>query len=72
MSVAANNDELERIRIFKKTAAASMAVWSFKEIDMVSAPDQVSTTVERLNTDLMAYCEQVFAHATVQSEFHGA
>lgn len=39
---------------------------------MVCERDESGTTVERLNTDLMALREEVSAQTTVQSELHDA
>lgn len=71
-AVAAKADALERVHVVEETAAASLAVWVLEKIDTVRERDEARATVERLNTDLMALFNQVFAHASVKLEFDNA
>lgn len=71
-AVAAISDALKLVYVVEETAAESLGSSLFEKIDMVRKNDESCSTVEGLNNDLIALCEQLFAHLPAPTELRDA
>lgn len=68
--MAAKAVALKRVQIDEETAAALLAGWNLKKVDILRQPEKSCTTVELLNTDSAAVHKQVSGQTALPSAFY--